>query len=258
MIEELRALYRYREMLRNLVARELRARYKGSVLGFLWTFVNPLMMIMVYTFVFSTVLKTDQEYFSLFLFVGLLPWNYTIQSVLQGAAVMVQNANLVKKVYFPRVLLPLSVVITNLVNYLLSLLILLPALLVGKGVIPATAVAFPVVLLVQTLLLMGLVMLLSIGNVYFRDLEHITAVVTNLWFFLTPIFYSMELVPTHLRTVFLANPMTLIIESYRSILFVGEWPNWLQLGILAGCSLVFLVGSFLVFQRAQRWSAENL
>ena len=116
MWQELKEIYLYREMLRNLVARELRARYKGSFLGFLWTFLNPLLMLVVYSIVFSFVMRVQVEKYTMFLFVALLPWNYLSQSVLQSAASLVQNANLVKKIYFPRAVLPLSVVAANMVN----------------------------------------------------------------------------------------------------------------------------------------------
>lgn len=256
--EQVRELYAYREMLRNLVSKELRARYKGSWLGFLWTFANPLLMLAVYSFVFSFVMQVTIEHYAMFLFVALLPWNYLVQSVLQAAASIVQNAGLVKKVYFPRAVLPLSVVMANLVNYLLSLLILIPALALSGVPLTWSIAAFPAVLLAQTLLVSGLALLVAVGNVFFRDLEHIAGVLMNVWFFLTPIFYDITIVPDKMKPLFQLNPVTPMIVAYRSIFFYGEWPDWAALGRLIAGGSLFLLASLHLFVRAQRTVAEEI
>lgn len=149
--QQLKELYLYREMLRNLVAKELRARYKGSVLGFFWTFAHPLLMLTVYSVVFSFVMRVKVENYAMFLFAALLPWNYLAQSMIQSSGSFIHNAGLVKKIYFPRAVLPLSVVFANLINYCLGLCVLLPALLLFKIKLTAALLAFPVVLALQTL-----------------------------------------------------------------------------------------------------------
>jgi lipopolysaccharide transport system permease protein len=251
-------VFQYREMLLNLVAKELRARYKRSTLGFLWTFVNPLLMIIVYSLVFSFVMRTRQEHYGIFLFVGLLPWNWTAQSAIQGAASLVQNANLVKKVYFPRIVLPLAVVVANLVNYVLSLFVLVPALILAGSHPTSALLAFPAIVAVQALFVTGLAVLAAIGNVYFRDLEHIVGVFMNAWFFLTPVFYGAELVPDRWRPLFALNPMVHLLEGYRSIFLLGNWPDWRSLGTVAAVVLVFCAAGLAVFARAQRGAAEYL
>ncbi len=253
MWQQIKEIYAYREMLKNLVAKELRGRYKGSVLGFFWTFFNPLLMLVVYSIAFSFIMRVQIENYAMFLFVALLPWNYLANSVTQGATSLVQNSALVKKIYFPREVLPLSIVLSNLINYLLSLLILFPALLVFKIKITLPVIAFPVVLLVETLLVAPLTFLVAVANVYFRDLQHIVGVLMTAWFFLSPVIYSSEHVPPDVRPIFDLNPAVPIIEAYRSIFFYGRWPEWGSLGNLAlGLAVFFLIGlvSFNHFQKA--------
>jgi len=254
----LKEIYAYRELLANLVAKELRSRYKGSVLGFFWTFFNPLLMLVVYTVLFSYVMRAGIEKYAMFLFVALLPWNYLANSVLQGAACLVQNSSLIKKVYFPREVLPLSVVLTNMVNYLLSLFILIPALLIFKVRLTAALAAFPAVLLAQTLLVASLALLVSAANVYFRDLEHITGVLLTVWFFLSPVLYPVDMVPEGARKFFVLNPATPIVEAYRDIFFKGTWPDWGGLAGVAGACAVLLAVCWWVFDRLQRGVAEEI
>ncbi len=258
MYEQIREIYAYREMLRNLVAKELRARYKGSVLGFLWTFFNPLLMLVVYSVVFSFVMRSQIENYSMFLFVALLPWNYLSVSVLQGAASLVQNGALIKKIYFPREVLPLSVVLANLVNYLLSLFILVPALLAFKIKLTAALIAFPVVLLVETMLVISLALCVSVANVYFRDLEHIVGILMTVWFFLTPVLYPVDIIPPDVKSFFNLNPATPLMEAYRAIFFYGRWPDWVSLGYLAAGLAVLLMLSLVFFNRLQRNIAEEI
>jgi ABC-2 type transport system permease protein len=256
--QQLKEIYLYREMLKNLVAKELRARYKGSVLGFFWTFFNPLLMLIVYSLVFSFVMRVQTENYAMFLFVALLPWNYFATSVLQGAASLVQNSSLIKKIYFPREILPLSVVLTNLVNYLLSLFILIPALLIFKVDLTLALIAFPAILIVETLLVASLTFLVAIANVYFRDLEHIMGVLMMAWFFLTPVLYPADLIPQNAKFIFNLNPATPIIEAYRSIFYAGKWPQWDVLGYLTIGLLVLVIISLVVFGRFQKTVAEEI
>jgi len=258
MLERLREIWMYRDMLRSLVSKELRARYKGSILGFFWTFFNPLLMLIIYSLVFSFIMRSAVEKYPMFLFVALLPWNYFASSLVQGAGSLVHNASLIKKVYFPREVLPLSVVLANLVNYLLSLFILVPALLLFRICLTIALLAFPFVLLTETLLIVALVLIVSVADVYFRDLEHITGVFVTAWFFLTPVIYSVDVMPPKIRWVFFLNPMAHIIESYRKIFYYGVWPDWASLGyVFLGC-LGFCLLSFVLFERMQRAVAEEV
>jgi lipopolysaccharide transport system permease protein len=239
--EQIKEIYLYREMLRNLVSKEIRARYKASVLGFLWTFVNPLLTLAVYSFVFSVVMKSGIKNYSMFLFVALLPWNYIAMSITQGTTSLVGNVSLVKKIYFPRAILPLSLVLANMVNYLLGLIILMPALAIFH-------IRFTI----------ALTLIVSAGTVYFRDLEHIIGIFIMLWFFLTPIVYSIDTIPTNLRNLFNFNPASPIIEAYRSIFFYGKWPDWVTLGWLTLGLVFLLIVCWFAFMRLQRSVAEEI
>ncbi|MEO1785361.1 ABC transporter permease [Thermodesulfobium sp. 4217-1] len=258
MIKKIIEIYRYREMLRNLVSKELQARYKNSVLGFFWTFLNPLLMLAVYTFVFSTIMKSDIKDFSIFLFIGLLAWNYIAGSVLQGTGCLVANSSLLKKVYFPREVIPLSIVFANMINYILSMIILLVALLISGIGIHHDILFYPVILLVQTIFLIPLVLILSVVNVYFRDLEHTVNVLINLWFFTTPIVYPISIVPEHLRIFFYLNPATHIVEAYLAIMYYRTPPNLLALFWMFVGSIIFFWIGFLIFDRLQRRVAEEV
>lgn len=258
MFQQIKEIYLYREMLKNLVAKELRARYKGSVFGFLWTFFNPLLVLIVYSIVFSFVMRTQIEHYSMFLFVGLLPWNYTATSIQMGVSSIVVSSGLIKKTYFPREILPVSIVMANLINYLLSLIILIPALLVVKIPLTIALLAFPVIVLLQTVLVLGLTMLIAAANVYFRDLEHITGVLTMAWFFFTPIIYPLEMVPAELKGYFFLNPMAIIIKAYQDIFFYGKFPEWINLGLFAVGAVVFLLICLEIFRRLQRNFAETI
>lgn len=258
MFQHLKELYTYREMFKNLVAKELRARYKGSILGFLWTFINPLMMLVVYSIVFSFIMRSNIEHYSMFLFVGLLPWTYFQTSVIMGNSSIVGNANLIKKIYFPRAILPLAVVASNLINYILCLFILIPALLVFNIKLTVALTAFPLVLLVQTLVVIALTLFVAAANVYFRDLEHITGVLLMAWFFLTPILYNMSMVPEEVKPYFALNIMTPVIEAYQSIFYYGQFPDFASLGRMAVLFTGILVCSFALFYRLQKTFAEEL
>ncbi|MQL51395.1 ABC transporter permease [Desulfofundulus thermobenzoicus] len=256
MWQQIKEIYAYREMLKNLVAKELRARYKGSVFGFLWTFFNPLLTLVVYSVVFSFVMRVQMEHYSMFMFVGLLPWNYLATSAQMGAASIVAGGGLIKKTYFPREILPLSIVLSNLINYMLSLLILIPALLIVQVPLTMALIAFPVVVLIQTFFVCGLTLLLAAANVYFRDLEHITGVIIMAWFFFTPILYPMEMVPKEVKGLFILNPMVPVIKAYQDIFFHGQFPDWASLGSFSLGAVVFLLFSLTVFHRLQKNFAE--
>lgn len=245
-------------MLRNIVMRDLKARYKGSVLGFLWTFFNPLLMLVIYSVVFSLILKVDIENYSMFIFVALLPWTYFSNSVIQGSVCLVQNAGLIKKIYFPREVFPVAVVLTNLVNYLLSLLVLIPALLFFGISISIPLAAFPIILIVQTLLTIAIVLIVSVATVYFRDLEHLLGVLILALFYLTPILFPLNIIPDEFQGLFLWNPFAILVTAYRDIFFYGEWPDFMSLFIITVISILFLAIASRVFSYLQRTVAEEI
>ena len=259
MIAQLKELYAYRQMIVSLVRKDLRGRYKGSVLGFLWTFINPLFQLVVYTIVFSYILKSSIDKYYLYLFVALIPWIFFSASITGGSASVVAQKDLVKKIYFPRQVIPISYVTSCFVNMLLCFIVIFAVVLVsGIHLSIAGILCLPVVMLVEYLLALGMALLCSAVTVYFKDLEHILGIVSMAWMYLTPIMYDKAIVPEKFLPVFNLNPMTHIIDCYRAVLYYGQVPELQSLVSSFVLGLVFLVIGWVVFDRLQRHFAEEL
>jgi lipopolysaccharide transport system permease protein len=264
MLSNLKALLRYRPLIQSLVARELKARYRGSVLGFFWSFINPLLLLLIYSFVFSFVLPARVEGiqpYALFLFCGILPWTWFSSSVLESANVLIAGGNLIKKVLFPAEVLPIVTVLANLVHFLLGLPILVVFLVYYQHTPDLAGLLwFPIVLLVQLVLTLGIALIVSALTVHFRDIKDILSNLVTFWFFATPIIYPMSAMPSPLaRRLLNLNPFTHLAISYQEILFYpgpfGHW-KWL-LALAAGSVALFLLGYFL-FDRLRDSFAEEV
>ena len=254
LLRPLRELWAYRDLLINLVQRDLAVRYRRSALGFLWSFLNPLMMMLVFSIVFMVVKPLTVVNYPLFVLAGLLPWNFLTGSLSSAVRSVTGNANLIDKVYFPREVLPLSAVLSNLINFLLSLAVFLPlALLLGAN-FSGWTLALPLVILTQVILVTGLALLLATVNVFYRDAELVLEVALTAWFFLTPIFYELELLPNQIlgvdvwRLVYTLNPMATLVTDYRYILLY-EYPVIRHTLVSLAMGLVFLVVGWVVFRR---------
>jgi lipopolysaccharide transport system permease protein len=260
--ENLRKLPKYRGLIQSLVARELKARYRGSVLGFFWSFFNPLLLLLVYTFVFSYVMTPPSNVpnFALFMFCGLLPWTWFSTSLVESSNVLISGGNLIKKVMFPAEILPFVTVLANLVHFLLGLPILVAFLIYFSAPLQLSELAwFPVVVFVQLLFTLGLALMLSALTVHFRDFRDILANVMTLWFFATPIIYPWFNAPARIRPFLNLNPFTHLAISYQEILYFpggfGHW-KWL-IGLGFASALLFLFGYFL-FDRLRDSFAEEV
>jgi len=252
-------LYAYRQMIFSLVKKDLRGRYKGSVLGFLWTFINPLLQLIVYTVVFSFILKTNIERYYLYLFVALIPWIFFSSSITVGSASIVAQKDLIKKIYFPRMVIPISYVTSSFVNMLLCFIVIFAVILVsGAGINLLSLLALPVIMIVEYILALGMAMLTSAITVYFRDLEHILGIVTMAWMYMTPIMYDKSIVPENLMPIFNLNPMTHIIECYRAVLYDKKFPDLTSLLSAVGLGIFFLILGMIVFNKLQKRFAEEL
>lgn len=235
MFVKLAELIRYRELVQNLVVRDLKARYKNSVLGFLWSLLNPLLTMAVFTVVFTFMMPSNQiDKFPVFLLCALLPWNF-FQAALMGCTnSIVDHAALIKKVYFPREVLPISAVLSNFVNFLLALVVLFAMLFVFRIRLTAWALWLPFIMAVQLIFTLGLGLILATTNVFYRDTGLIMGVVLQAWFFLTPIIYPIDILPTQRyiaglnlnihRLTYILNPMASIAASYRVVLYNGAPP----------------------------------
>lgn len=253
-------IYTYREMLFSLVKRDLRGRYKGSFLGFFWTFLNPLLQLCVYSVVFTTIMRMDDiDRFYLFLFVALVPWLFFSACITGGSSVIFAQQDMVKKIYFPREILPLSFVVSQFVNMLLCFVVIFAVLLFsGWGLNVVALLWLPLVMLVEFFLCLGFTMILSGLTVYFRDLEYIMGIISMAWMYLTPVLYPMDRVPQELKAVITYNPMSPIIVAYRDILYYKQVPQMSTLISATAIGVGFIVVGTFVFSRLQRRFVEEL
>ena len=263
MLRNLRRLGRYRGLIQSLVARELKARYRGSVLGFFWSFFNPLLLLLVYTFVFNQVLQQRNEYaqpYALFLFCGLLPWTWFSTSLTESSGVLISGGNLIKKVLFPAEILPIVSVLANMMHFLLGLPILAIFLLwYGKPLELTQLAWFPFVVLVQLVLTLGLALVLSALTVHFRDIRDILSNLLTVWFFVTPIIYPWQEAPTSIKPFLNLNPFMHLAVSYQEILFFdGPFGHLAWLLVLAGVSVLLFLAGYFVFDRLRDTFAEEV
>ncbi|WP_374688276.1 ABC transporter permease [Promineifilum sp.] len=271
---KLRELRQYRYLLRNLVVRDLKARYKNSVLGILWSILNPLFLMGVFTVLFSVMANGQIRQYPIFVLTGLIPWNFFSGALVSGTVSVTGNSALVKKVYFPRELLPASALLSNLVNFFFAFLVLIVFLYVFGIGLTVHALWVPVLLLTQLIFTLGLCLLLGSLTVFYRDVLMILEVVTLAWFFLTPVFYSLEMFgnsATILGITFVPaqvmrwlNPMASIIDGYRTVLWgtygsngpVGMNPAYLVRTFVT--AVIVLIVGYTVFTRLNPLFGEKL
>jgi len=257
MIKFFKEIYNYRELLKNNIKKEIRGKYKGAWLGVVWSYLNPLLMLVVYSIVFSKIMRIQIPNYTMFLFTALIPWTFFTTTVSQGSFSVIASGNLLKKVYFPREIIPISVVTSNLVNFLISCVIMFTFILISGIGFSKYVIFFPIIVLIQYLLLMGITLILSAVTVFVRDLEHIITVLLMVLLYGTPILYSMDMVPESIRRVISLNPMTPVISAYRDVLFYQVKPDIGQLGIIFGVSIGLVIIGLIIFKRLQRGFAEE-
>lgn len=257
-------LYRHRQLIATLTARDLKARYRGSLLGFFWSLANPLLLLGVYTLVF-TKFFTQQvvQPYPLFLFSGILPWTFFAAAVLESTSSISANAGLIKKVMFPAEALPIVVVLSHLVHFVLAIPILLAAIFafaaMGKFTLSATMLLAPLLMLLQTLFIAGIAMIVSSASVLFRDLRDIIANLLQLGFFITPIIYLIDGIHSRLlRALLRINPMTPFVVAYQDIFFFGRFPKTSDAILILVYATVSLMAGFFVFERLRDTLAEAI
>ena len=260
----IKEIFKYRELLKNNVKKEVRGRYKNSILGVMWTFLNPLLQIAVYAMIFPYILKQQQPYYLIFVCVGLIPWSFFTTTIIQSTNTIIGNANIVKKVYFPREILPLSVVLSGAINFLIATIIILAFCIGGGKGITWHIIIFPIILLLQMILQLAISFVLSAVTVYIRDIEHFVQIVLMLMFYATPIVYSTSTLDgstttaRFMKKVIMLNPMTTIIEGYRSIFYTQTLPDFKGIGIWYIISIALLFIGWLIFKKLQKGFAEEL
>ncbi len=264
-MNKIKELYAYREMIASLVKRELRGRYKGAVLGFLWNFLNPLLQLIVYTLVFSVIMRAGIEKYYIFLFVALVPWIFFSSALTSGSSCILSNQDLVKKIYFPREVLPIAHTTATFVNMLLSFIVVFGVLIVtGFGINPVACLFLPVIMIVEYIICLGMCMIFSALTVYVRDMQNIMAIVAMAWQFLTPVMYGQQMVEGALAnhpvmmTIWNYNPTTPLINAYRQILYYKEIPDMRYMGMALLLGIAVCVIGWCVFEKLQKGFAEEL
>jgi homopolymeric O-antigen transport system permease protein len=267
MFRNLARLPRYRALIQSLVARELKARYRGSVLGFFWSFINPLTLLLIYTFVFKYVMpaaSTEEiKNYSLFMFCGLLPWTWFASSLNEASGVLISGGNLIKKVLFPAEILPIVTVTANMIHFFLALPILVVFLIYYRAPLSVgELLCFPLVVLVQYVFTLACALILSALTVHFRDIKDILSNVLTLWFFATPIIYPYLHMPEKaqgFKKYLNLNPFTHIAISYQEILFfAGPFGHWKWLVALGAASVGFFFLAYWIFDRLRDSFAEEV
>ncbi len=262
----LSSIWRHRELIWQMSRREVIGRYRGSALGILWSFFNPVLMLAVYTFVFSVVFKArwgagpeeSKADFAIILFVGMIVHGLFAECVNRAPSLILSNVNYVKKVVFPLETLPWVAMGSALFHALISLVVLIAAQLMINVNLPWTAILFPLILLPLLLATMGFAWFLAATGVFVRDIGQITGILTTVMLFMSPVFYPVSALPEQYQTALLLNPLTFIIEQARQVLIWGRVPDWSGLAVYLGVSLAIAWAGFWWFQKTRKGFADVL
>lgn len=255
-------IYAYRELLKASIKKDIRGRYKGSFLGVLWTFLNPLLQVIVYYIVFPYLMRgaTIPNYM-VYLITGLIPWTYFLNTVNQGTTVIKANSGIIKKVYFPREILLVSQVCSGWINFMISCLIILIFCLIFNVGLAIQLIIVPIISVIEGLLIFGIILILSAINVYVQDIEYIVNFILSMLFYGTPVLYSLDQFTNanHILYNLIAyNPITILVDAYRDCFLYHVWPNWTGLGLVLLLALVTIAFGLVIFNKLQRGFAEEL
>ena len=251
-------IYNYRELLKTNIKKEVRGKYKGSWLGIIWTFLNPLLMLAVYAFVFPYILRVPVENYTIFMIVALIPWNFFTMAVTTGTSCITANGEILKKVYFPREIIPISITVSQLINFLITCIIMFIFIIFSGVGFSIHFLMFPLIILIQFILILGINFILSAVTVFVNDIAHFVQVAMTLGFYATPIVYLSSMLPEKFQWVMHINPMAIIVEAYRSILFYHEWPDMKWLLIWTVISVLILIFGYLIFKKLEKSFVEEL
>ena len=254
----LKNLYNYRELLKSNVKKEIRGKYKGSFLGVLWSFINPLLQVLVYAIVFPYIMRVKTDNYLVFLIIGIIPWTFFTTVINQGMITVRMNGGIIKKVYFPREILPISVATSGLINFLISCIIILLFCIFGKVGISWHLILLPIIASIEYTFVLGLTLGLSAINIYIKDTEYIVQFFVNMLFYGTPILYSATLFPEKIRWILYLNPMAQIIDAYRNIFLYHQLPQLGGIVYVIGVSiLIFFIG-LGIFRKLEKGFAEEV
>ncbi len=251
MLELARDIFRYRELIWALALKELRVRYKRSVLGFIWALLNPLLMMIVLTLVFGTIMRFSIDHYAIFLLSMLLPWTFFTQALSYAVESVVGNADLLKKVHIAKTVFPVATVVSNIINFLLSLIPLALLVVVLHFPLHWTWIYLPIPMVGLFLFTLGTALFFAAINVFFRDVSHIIQIILSAWFYFSPIIYSLDFIPAKDRWLFKLNPMLYILNGFRLSIYYGMLPHAGSVAMSLLCGLVAVLIGNGVFRRYQ-------
>ena len=251
-------LYQYRELLKTSVRKDIRGKYKNSFLGVIWSFLNPLLQIAVYAIIFPIILKNNEPNYVIFLCTGLIPWAFFSTALNRSSSIIVENGNIIKKVFFPREILPISLVTSEAVNFIISTIIILGFVLFGGLGLTKYLLFYPIILLAQYITVLAISFILSSITVFLRDIQHFVGIFLQLMFYATPIVYNSKSIPKDFEWVLKYNPMSYIINAYRDIFYYQTRPDIKSIVILSGIMLGVTVIGYVIFNKLQKGFAEEL
>ena len=250
--------FQYKELLKNLVLRDLKVRYKRSALGVFWALLEPLILMLLFTVVFSFVLRIKVEKYPVFVLCGLLPWSFFSTGLSYSSTSISEHANLIKKIYFPREIIPLGVILARLVNFLISLGLLFIFMLAFRVKFTPYLIFLPLIIALELLLIIGLSLFFTPLNTFYHDVGFILEFILFGWFYITPVFYPVSMVPERFLKFYMLNPMAVIVHSYRRVLLYGQPPEAWHLSLAFLEVLAALLIGWAVFRRLEYRFAEVL
>lgn len=251
MFRLIREISRNRELIWALGLKELRVRYKRSALGFLWSLLNPLLMMIILTVVFSTISRLPIKQYAVFLISALLPWTFFSQALSYGVESIVGNGELLKKVRIDKAVFPAAAVLSNIINFMLSMVPLLLLLAVMRFPLYWTWVYLPVAVLMLVMFATGCCFFFAAANVFFRDVSHILQIVLSAWFYISPIIFSMDFVPQQFRMYFRLNPISYILDGFRDAIYYGRIPSHRSMLAAFAVSIFALIAGYAFFRRSE-------
>lgn len=261
MIERVKEILGYKDMIRSLVKRELRGRYQKSVLGFLWSFISPLCQIAVFTVVFTYIFPSNIPKYYIYLMTGMIPWQFFSDSISQGACAVIYNADMTKKIYFPREVLPISTISAKFVNLLLSMIVVFGFILFSGIGFSWLLVLLPFAMIVEYAIALGMGLIFSAATVYLRDIEYVVNVILMAWIWATPIMYSPDTLAPEFQWIAQAlrvNPVTSVMYLYRDILYYHQFPETIDIVLPVAWAIALLIVGELIFKRLEGDFAEEL
>jgi len=263
LIKEIQSIYKWRELLWQMVAREVKARYKQSILGYFWVILNPLAQMLVMSFAFSIILRvptfsSPNIPYSVFLFVALLPWNLFSSSLGSASASLVGAGSLITKIYFPRTILVMATIIAKIIDFLFALTVLVVYMIAYHMPININILWVVPIFFIQQIFTFGLSLFFAAANLLYRDIQYLLAMILLLWMYITPVIYSADMIPEKYKIIYQLNPMSVIINAYRQVILGGGQPKYTSLFIALLVSYLTLRIGYIYFKNREKIFADNI